>query len=105
MSDGFTLLKDDPATGVSVWIKAEGENLVIRTYQRNLDAIFTANNEAEAATNGRRFGDWNRIASVPHHLVYQNGLNEAIEQRDDRYISKVLNDADNRKFRTSRGRV
>ena len=102
--DGFTLLDRDPLTGRAVWAKAEDGQWVFRVDQP-LDALFTANHEAAVETMGRRFGDWNRIASIPHHLVYQNGLAEAVAQRDDRFIAKVLNDSDNAKFRTSRGRV
>lgn len=103
--DGAWQLVDfDPASQRSVWMTEQDGQYVFRV-DMPLDDIFDANAEAEQATHGVRFGDYVRVASVPHHLFYQNGLNEAVEQHDDRFIAKVLNDADNRKFRTSRGRV
>lgn len=100
----WLLMEHDPATGKCVWMTVEDDQYIFRVDQP-LDAIFTANHEAAAETQGKAFGDWNRVASIPHHLVYQNGLNEAVEQQDNRFISRMLNDSDNEKFRTSRGRV
>lgn len=103
-ADGFTLFDHDRETGRTIWMKPEDGKYVFRIDQP-LETIFTANHEAAMATQGQRFGDWNRVASIPHHLAHQNGLSQAVEQQDDRFIAKVLNDSDNLKFRTSRGRV
>lgn len=100
----WLLMQHDAATGRSVWATEQDGQYVFRV-DAPLNHIFDANAEAEQATQGVAFGDYVRIASVPHHLVYQNGLNEAIEQRDNRFVAKLLNDSDNQKFRTSRGRV
>lgn len=94
----------DLATGRSVWMTEQDGNLVFRV-DMPLDAIFDANAEAEKLTQGVRFGDYNRVASIPHHLVYQNGVNDAVEQQDSQWLSRFLNDSDNQKWRTSRGRV
>ena len=99
---GFLLMEHDPLTGKSVWMKEEDGNLIFRVDQP-LDAIFSANAEAESATNGKPFGDYVRVASIPHHLVYQNGVNDAVENKDDAWLSRFLNNSDNSKFRTSRG--
>lgn len=100
----WLLMEHDRETGRCVWMTIQDDKYVFRVDQP-LDGIFRANHEAAAETQGMKMGDWWRVASVPHHLIYQNGLNEAIEQHDDRFVAKVLNDIDNRKFRTSRGRV
>lgn len=100
----WKLMEHDPATGRSVWMTIEDDRYVFRV-DMPLDDIFTANREAEIASHGQRFGDYNRIGSVPHHLIYQNGLDDAIDNQDDAFISRFFNDSDNRKFRTSRGRV
>jgi len=42
---------------------------------------------------------------VPLRLVEKTGLDIATSMRDQRFISKWMNDGDNAKFRTSRGRV
>ncbi len=100
----WKLMEHDLATGRSVWMTVQDDQYVFRV-DMPLDDIFTANNDAVIDTNGRRFGDYNRVASIPHHLVYQNGVNDALEQGDSRWLSRFLNDGDNRKFRTSRGSV
>lgn len=100
----WLLMEHDIVTGRSVWMTVQDDQYIFRV-DMPLDAIFDANQEAEIATMGRRFGDYNRVASIPHHLVYQNGVNDAIEQRDDRWLARYLNNSDNRKFRTSRGSV
>ena len=73
--------------------------------EQEVDDIMEANAEAEKAAHGKRFGDYNRVASIPLTFYEKTGIGDAINARDKRYISKVLNDADNRKFRTSRGNV
>lgn len=100
----WTLIGHDPETGRSVWVTHQDGQHVFRV-DMPLDDIFDANHEAETATHGRKFGDWNRVAAIPHHLVYQNGVNDAIVQQDKVWLSRYLNDSDNRKWRTSRGRV
>ena len=100
----WKLMDHDVQTGRSVWLTVQDDQYVFRV-DMPLDDIFDANREAEALTNGRRFGDYNRVASIPHHLVYNNGVNEAIEQQDKVWLSRYLNDSDNRKWRTSRGKV
>jgi hypothetical protein len=106
--DGFTLLKFDPATQVSVWIKHEADGRTIIRHDQPLGDIFTANHEANVATNGQKFGDWVRVASVPTHMTHGDalgGLGQAVRERDKKHIARVLNDPDNQKLRTSRGRV
>lgn len=100
----WLLMNHDLATGCSVWMTVEDDKYIFRV-DMPLDDIFTANREAEIASMGSRFGDYNRVASIPHHLVYENGVNDAIMQRDDVWLSRFLNNSDNRKFRTSRGSV
>ncbi len=105
--DGFTLFEHDPLTGKTVWGKHEDGKWVFRVDQP-LEAIFTANHEAAVATEGRAFGDWLRVASVPAHLTHNNGLGglgDAVREHDKKHIARILNDPDNQKFRTSRGSV
>jgi hypothetical protein len=49
-------------------------------------------------------GDWHRVASVPMNLFFAQ-LQEAHTEGDERYISRWLNDSDNRAFRTKSGVV
>jgi len=101
---GWLLMEHDHATGRSVWMTLQDDKYVFRV-DMPLDDIFDVNREAEAVTHGQAFGDWNRIASVPHHLVHKTGLAEALKQDDNAHLARFFNDSDNRKFRTSRGSV
>jgi len=103
----FRLADHDPVTGRSVWIAIEDGKTIARIDmpQDKLEDIFAVNHAFESASQGEKFGDYNRIASIPHHLVYKNGLADALKQGDQKFINRWMNDSDNKKFRTSRGRV
>ena len=101
----FSLIGRDFQTGESVWCKELPDGgFTIRT-DTPIEKTFEANAEFEKETHGKRFGDWNRIASMPPALSASLGLDKAISQQDNKYLAKVLNDSDNRKFRTSRGNI
>src|SRR5690606_12925259 len=102
----WTLVDYDPATERSVWqMERDGEVIfridtpVHKTLEEN--AAF----RNDAPTNWK--GDYHRIASVPMQLLYDEnlGLNKAILNGDDKYISRWLNDGDNRAWRTKEGTV
>lgn len=103
----WRLMDHDPITGRSVWVTVQDGNTIARIDMPNdkLEDIFAVNHAFETASQGEKFGDYNRIASIPHHLVYKNGLADALRQGDDKFIKRFFNDSDNRKWRTSRGRV
>ncbi|HRA55643.1 MAG TPA: hypothetical protein PLQ83_18440 [Thermoflexales bacterium] len=103
----WVLFDEDPVTGRKRWMSLD-EGPPGKTLWRielPVDGLVDANAEAEKATQGVRFGDWNRVASVPLNILEKTQLDTAIQMGDDKYVSKVLNDSDNSKFRTSRGRV
>jgi len=100
----WTLFDRDPLTGREVYFMLDGEHTRWRI-DMPIDGLVNANAEAEKATYGMRFGEWNRVASVPLNILEKTGLDTAIQMGDDRYVSKVLNDSDNSGFRTSRGKV
>lgn len=105
VADGsWTLIDHDFETGRSTWMTEQDGQYVFRV-DMPLNDIFDQNKDALVETIGRRFGDYNRIASIPHHLIYHNGVDDAMRQRDSKWLAKFLNDPDNKKFRTSRGRV
>lgn len=101
---GFELFEFDPASGRSVWRYFDGEKTVFRT-DYPVSETLHQNAEARAAAAVGWKGDWHRIASVPLNIVYASGLAEAVNQQDDRFISRFLNDGDNRAWRTKEGSV
>lgn len=105
MADHRVFFDHDPEIGRTVWLVFDDKgNLKGAHVEQEIDAILDANAEAEKASCGR-FGDYQRVASVPLTFFEKSGLGDAMDAGDRRYLSKVLNDADNKKFRTSRGRV
>lgn len=103
----WTLFEHDLLTGRRIYMSLD-EGPPGKTLWRveiPVDDVIEANAEAEKASHGRRFGDWNRVASVPVNIMEKTGLDIAVQARDNRFLSKFLNDSDNAKFRTSRGKV
>lgn len=106
MGDHRVLFDDDREIGRKTWIIFDDQGRMTGAHvEQNVDAIIEANGEAEKLTHGERFGDYNRVASVPLTFLEKTGLGDAIDQGDRRYMSKILNDSDNSKLRTSRGKV
>jgi hypothetical protein len=106
MSDHRVLFEHDPEIGRTVWLVFDDKgNMKGAHVEQEVDAILEANKMWADISAGTRFGDYNRIASVPLTFLEKTGLGDAIDNGDRRYLSKVLNDGDNAKFRTSRGRV
>lgn len=88
-----------------VWKYWDGTRLHIRT-DYPMDGLLKKDNaESVAESQGRRFGDFERVASVPLNVYHDSGLAEAISQADKKFTSRWLNDGDHASFRTSRGRI
>lgn len=102
--NGFTLFDHDADTGRTVWSKVEDGKQVFRI-DTPVNSILDANQEHYNNSDGKRFGDWQRVASVPLNLAYSNGFTDAVQQDDKAWLSRFLNDGDNRKFRTFKGNI
>jgi hypothetical protein len=101
----FALLSFDSFTQTAVFVKDCGDEWEIRTDQYGVEAAIEPNADFEQSTQGRKFGDWNRFASVPAILAEKYELDEKIRQGDDKALSKFFNDPEHRKLRTSRGNI
>jgi len=100
----FVLVDYDHFSGRSVWSMFNGEKTVYRI-DYPVDKLVTQNQtERNNAPQGWQ-GDWHKVASVPLNMAYDSGLVEAMNQNDDKFISRMLNDSDNRAWRTKDGRV
>lgn len=102
----WELFEYDPETGRSVWKMYDGEKVVFRIdtpVHKTLEENTAFRNLAETGWKG----DYHRIASVPMQLLYDEnlGLNKAIQQGDDKFLSRWLNSSDNRGFRVKGGQV
>lgn len=104
VKDGdWELVDHNQASGRMVWRMVKDGQIHFRT-DYPVDAVIDENEKAFNASLHQRFGDGQRIASIPLNIFYEQ-LHEAQMQGDDKYLSRWLNDPDNRAFRTFRGRV
>lgn len=101
----WTLWEHDPATGRTIWWSLDDEGNSVFRIDTPVDAVIEANAEAYKEAEGTKFGDWARVASVPLNLLHSSGLHEAHLQDDNQFISKWMNNSDNRAFRTRSGKV
>lgn len=89
----------------AVYIKDDGDQWLILTDYLDAGATRAFNDEMEKASHGRRFGDYRLLASIPPNELQATGLEEALKQGDDRFVSRFLMDSDNRGYKATRGRI
>ena len=97
------LLDRNYALKREVWYHYDGEQVVFQTRQM-VDHVLDFNKEVYNETFGKSWGEGQRVASIPMN-VYYDKLDEAVQEKDDKYIQKFLNDSDYRKLRTFHGRT
>ena len=73
--------------------------------EQEVDPILEQNALLRSVNDGRKWGDYKPAASMPLTAYEKLGMQDAINARDRKYISKILNDGDYSKFRTSDGKV
>jgi hypothetical protein len=100
----WTLVDYDHASGRSVWSYFDGENQHYRT-DYPVDSLIEQNTSVRNGISSGWKGDYHLIASVPLNTAYDSGLVDAMTQKDDAFVSRFLNDSDNRAWRTKDGRV
>jgi hypothetical protein len=101
---GWTLFDHDPELGRTIWhVHQDGMD----HFRIDYDATkIIEQNKAEFNAAPRDWkGDWHKVASMPHNVLHGSGFEEANQQRDKKWISRFLNDPDNRGWRTKPGRV
>lgn len=100
----FILVDYDHFSGRSVWSMYDGKQTIYRV-DYPVENIVKQNKASRNDAPSGWKGDWHRIASVPLNLVHDGGLAEAMNQHDDKWISRMLNNPDNRAWRTKEGAV
>lgn len=103
--DGEWSLYDyDFKTGRSVWCREDDGETVFRI-DTPVDNIVRDNEFTRNATAGNQFGEWVKVASVPLNHAHSQNVIRAHSEGDDAYVSRWLNDSDNRAWRSFEGRV
>lgn len=100
----WTLYDCDLKLGRQVWSRknADGSTTFRTDYavQPTIDI-----NQAQRNLSQKGWaGDYHHVASVPLNIFHEQ-IAEASKQDDKAYLSKWLNDSDNRAWRTKEGRV
>lgn len=103
MDGQWTLFDYDYTTGRSVWHYFDGVQDHYRT-DYPVENIVQDNQAYRNDMAGQSWGDGRRVASIPMNIFHEQ-LAEAHTEGDDKYLSRWLNDGDNRAFRTFEGRV
>jgi hypothetical protein len=100
----WTLFSSDIKRGKTVWVRTEPDGS--HTYRTDYDVTRTieTNREQRNISGNSWSGDYHMIASVPLN-VFHDQLAEASRQGDEKFISKWLNDSNNRAWRTKDGNV
>ena len=101
----WCLLCRDPQTGDTMWFLDKGNGQYVYRLQQDVEPTLIRNKLLKDGTEGKAFGDYRMLGSVPDNIAEASGLNEAWKQKDKKFISKFFNDGDNAAFRASRGRV
>lgn len=102
--EGWTLFDYDVKMGRQVWYRDNDDgSRTWRTDYEVRDTIEANTAMRNEASKGFK-GDWHKVASIPMGIYYDK-LHEAVKQDDMAYVSRFLNDADNRAWRTKEGKV
>jgi hypothetical protein len=100
----WDLVDHDFQLGRTMWARSNGDGTTTYRTDYRVDPTIDVNTAQRNMARKDWAGDYHHIASIPLN-VYWDQLAEASKQGDDKYISRWLNDRDNRAWRTKEGRV
>lgn len=100
----WTLFDYDPKLKRQVWVRTNPDGSQTFRTDYEVQPTIDANTAMRNMASDGWKGDWHKIASIPLN-VFHDQLAEASRQDDQRYISKWLNDSDNRAWRSKSGAV
>ena len=100
----WTLFDHDFKLKRTVWVRSNPDGSQTFRTDYAVDDTIEANRDMRNAAEKGWKGDWHKVASIPLN-VFHDRLAEASRQGDDAYISRFLNDSDNRAWRSKDGRI
>ena len=105
IKDGdWTLVSHDVKLGRTVWSTQNPDGSTTFRTDYAVEPTIDENTALRNMASPGWKGDYHRIASIPLNVFYDQ-LQPAIQQDDQRFISRWLNDGDNRAWRTKSGTV
>ena len=103
--DGDWSLYDyDIKTGRQVWVIHNDDGSMTFRTDYPVQPTIDENTAMRNLASNSWAGDYHKVASIPLN-VYYDQLADAAKQDDMKYLSKWLNDSDNRAWRTKDGNV
>lgn len=100
----WTLFDHDFKLKRTVWMRRNPDGTTTMRTDYSVDDTIEANTAMRNAASSGWSGDWHKVASVPLN-IYHDKLAEAVKQDDMKFVSRFLNDSDNRAWRSKEGRV
>ena len=88
----------------TVWSRQNPDGSTTFRTDYAVDDTIEANTQMRNNAESGWKGDYHKVASIPLN-IYWDQVHAAVMQDDDKYLSKFLNDSDNRAWRTKDGRV
>lgn len=105
VKDGDWVLFDyDIQTGRQVWSLLNDDGSTTYRTDYPVQATVDINTAQRNMAQDNWKGDYHQVASIPLN-VYYDQLAEAAKEGDEKYLSRWLNDSDNRAWRTKDGRI
>ncbi len=106
IKDGeWTLYDWQPKLGRQVWYRENPDGSTTFRTDYEVEPTIEANRAQRNMAAPGWAGDYHHVASVPLNIAYDSGLVEAHSQGDDKFVSRFLNDSDNRAWRCKDGTV
>jgi hypothetical protein len=104
--EGKGRLVSDPCRfDVRAWSYTDDQGVTHVCHVYRVDPVLEANRERFNDSYGQRWGDGRVVASIPNGIYYHGDFAAATEARDEAWLKRFLNDPDNQKLRTFRGRI
>lgn len=100
-----TMVSDPTRFDMRCWVWTDENDTTHICHVYRVDPVLEANRERYNDSIGKKWGDGQVVASIPNAIYYHGDYAKAREARDDAWINRFLNDIDNQKLRTFRGRL
>lgn len=105
IKDGdWTLFDYDIKSGRQVWALENGDGTTTFRTDYPVQPTIDLNTAQRNLSKRDWAGDYHHVASIPLNLFHDQ-LAEATRQSDDAYLSRWLNNSDNRAWRTKDGTI
>jgi len=100
---GF-LLTDEPDRRTWVWINEDDGEWYVWEIER-VEPILEMNKALYNENGNKRWSDMELVASIPNAIYWHGDFAKAREDGDRKWITKFLNNSDNRNLRTREGEI